>query len=507
MKFAQQPSRRLNRASSAGAETRGRLVADPSRPAAVRQDGIALFIVLVLVVVLTIVIFQLTFTTKIEERISRNRQGFLELSYTLQAVARSGLQVLETDLMHDLGFIEDEEDSEDSAAGVPGLGNGSGPGNGNGGGRQQERYDHRHEEWAHAINESLNDSDVTLRIVSGEGCIDLNHLFEYPQYTEEELEEIEEDGGGPPSLPGLPGADDDDEDDEGFDDFDEDIDEWEPPTQEQVEDAELILSRLIQSLISANEEGDFPYLETPDPDSVAREVVAWVESRQEEESTRLIRSLEPLLEIDGVSGELYYGPQREELEDDDREADDLFGSILDEFNELPGFEQFDDGVEEIPRPLGLRDVLTVHSSGKINLNVARPEVYAALMLSFEDLDEALEIAFEIDAWLNSYEEAEEGQQVAGEPAEEEEEEGESFQQLKKFDDLGQVNETWTEGDASDDNILDLLRIDLEPVSAYKSDFFTIQVDGERDNRRMRGSMAVARVEMDLIVLSWEESGY
>jgi len=77
----------------------------------------------------------------------------------------------------------------------------------------------------------------------------------------------------------------------------------------------------------------------------------------------------------------------------------------------------------------------------------------------------------------------------------------------KFDDLGQVNETWTEGGASDDNILDLLRIDLEPVSVYKSDFFTIQVDGERDNRRMRGTMAVARVEMDLIVLSWEESGY
>jgi len=39
-------------------------------------------------------------------------------------------------------------------------------------------------------------------------------------------------------------------------------------------------------------------------------------------------------------------------------------------------------------------------------------------------------SFEIDAWLNSFEEAEDGQQVAGEPTEEEEEEGESFQQLQ-----------------------------------------------------------------------------
>ena len=507
MKFAQQPSRFQKRTSSAGTEAGGSQLPARPRSAAAGQEGIALFIVLVLVVVLTIVIFQLTFTTKIEERISRNRQGFLELSYTLQAVARNGLQALETDLMDDLGFIEDEDDSVDGAAGAPGLGNAAGAGaggGGGGGGRQQERYDHRHEEWAHELNESLNDSDVTLRIVSGEGCIDLNHLFEYPQYTEEELEEIEDDGGEPPSLPGLPNTEDDDED---LDDLEEEIEEWEPPTQEQVEDAELILSRLIQSLISSNEEGEFPYLETPDPDAVAREIVGWVESRQEEESTRLIRSLEPLLEIDGVTGELYYGPQPEDLEEDERDEDDLFGSILDEVTEMPGFEQFEDGVEEIPRPLGLRDVLTVHSSGKINLNVARPEVYAALMLSFEDLDEALEIAFEIDAWLNSFEEAEDGQQVAGEPTEEEEEEGESFQQLQKFDDLGQVNETWTEGGASDDNILDLLRIDLEPVSVYKSDFFTIQVDGERDNRRMRGTMAVARVEMDLIVLSWEESGY
>ena len=79
MKFAQQPSRFQKRTGSAGAEAGGSQIPTRPRSAAAGQEGIALFIVLVLVVVLTIVIFQLTFTTKIEERISRNRQGFLSL--------------------------------------------------------------------------------------------------------------------------------------------------------------------------------------------------------------------------------------------------------------------------------------------------------------------------------------------------------------------------------------------------------------------------------------------
>jgi len=63
--------------------------------------------------------------------------------------------------------------------------------------------------------------------------------------------------------------------------------------------------------------------------------------------------------------------------------------------EQAGFELFDEGVSAVPTPIGLRHVLTANSSGKINLNTARPEVLMALLRSFEDFDEAKEIAWMI----------------------------------------------------------------------------------------------------------------
>ena len=461
-----------------------------------REGGIALFIVLVLVLVLTIVIFQLTFTTGVEERIANNRKGFLELSYTLQAVSRSALQQLETDLMEDLGLVEDESEEDLDDTGNPaGNGGNGGPGgnggNGQGGpaaGDDPERFDLRHEEWAHQINETLNEVSALIRIFDGEGQIDVNHLFEYPQYPEEESDtEPPESADENPTEPEDPELEE----------------EWIPPTSEQVEDAQLIISRLVQALIASNEDAGFIYQETPDPDAAADDIVSWVNGRIEEPSTRLIRSIRPLLRLESVSHELFYGPKPEEEENE--EDEDLFEQMTEDLGEMPGFEQFEEGVEEVPRPLGLRDVLTAHSTGKLNLNTARPEVYVALMLSFEDFDEAQEIAALIDEHLNSYKvEDEEGGTPAGTPAGEEEEDTEEFNQFSTFADLGNVDETWGEGDATDDTILELLKRDLEPIAVFKSTFFTVHVDGELGNRKMRGMMAAARMENDIMVLSWEE---
>ena len=482
-----------------------RLSAPCAPPAAIRsprEGGIALFIVLVLVLVLTIVIFQLTFTTKIEERVARNRQGFLEMSYALQAMARSALQQLETDLMEDLGLIDDEtEEDEDSTQTPAGQGNqnpgnGQGPGGANGGAEETERFDLRHEEWAHVINENLNGVSAVVRLIDGEGRIDLNFLFEYPQYPEEESD----DETTPPDSADQNPTDED---------LEEEEEEWVPPTSEQIEDAEQIISRLIQAIIASNEEAGFVYAEIPDTDAAASEIVNWVRQRVEEESTRLIRSIEPLLRLEAVTHELFFGPKPEEEEDEEGfDEDDLFTQMTEELGEMPGFEQFDEGVEEVPRPLGLRDVLTAHSIGKLNLNTARPEVYIALMLAFDDFDEATEIAQLIDEYLNSYEVADEDEaETAGTPAatDAEEEDTQRFNQFSTFDDLGKVDETWSEGDATDETILDLLRTNLGPLGVFHSTFFSVYVDGELDGRKMRGVMEAARVEMDIIVLSWEES--
>ncbi len=72
---------------------------ESSRKSGNRDSGMALFIVLVLVLVLTVVITQMVFVTQVEKRISKNRQGFVQLNYALQASSRLVLQKVSEDLM------------------------------------------------------------------------------------------------------------------------------------------------------------------------------------------------------------------------------------------------------------------------------------------------------------------------------------------------------------------------------------------------------------------------
>ncbi len=487
----------------------------------------ALFIVLVLILVLTVVISQLTFTTKIEERISRNRQGFLELSQTLIAVARSAIQALETDLMEDLGFVtgdelEGEEKEDAATPSLPGLDGDSGQDPSRG--TSAERFDTRHEEWASKVEEELNGYHVEMWKLDGEGRLNLNHLFEYAQHPEDDdgtNPDLGSEGDGPP-FGSPPGAADDGTDDPSASGEE---DEWVAPTPEQIEDAETILSRLIQSVIASNEEGGFEYQELPDPDLAAREIVEWVVARQTEPETRLIRSIDELLRVDGVSWELLNEPRPFDEEGDrgDRRGGGSLGGRGSDFNDdplsqfadelggtQPGYEDLDDGVQEIPRPLGLRDVLTTHSSGEINLNTARREVITALILGIEDLEEAREIALQIDEYLNLFVVPEEDGELIGEEIADEE--TQEFNHFKAVDDLGKVNEDWADGTLGD-SILDILRADLGPVSTFKSTYFTVrlkgtraeQPEGTRNDRILWGTMEIVREEQDIIVLSWEES--
>ena len=59
------------------------LTTEKAQESAHRVDsGMALFIVLVLVLVLTVVITQMVFVTQVEKRISQNRQGYTQLTYS-----------------------------------------------------------------------------------------------------------------------------------------------------------------------------------------------------------------------------------------------------------------------------------------------------------------------------------------------------------------------------------------------------------------------------------------
>ena len=485
----------------------------------------ALFIVLILVLVMTVVISQLSFTTKIEERISASRLGFTELSYSLQASARGALLALHEDYALDIGTEAEAEDQMDdlaqSGGGTAGGGNqGGGPGGGGasgGGGAGAEDdsspVDPRHDDWAYPITDSLNNTETDCRIIDGESCFDLNFLFEYVRVPEEEEED------------GLLGEEDEDLDEDPEDNTsaepdEEDLlleeDEWMSPSPERVEATEAMLAMLIEAIVDYNNEFGFDYEDIPDPDVAARAISTFVLDRQMEEETRQIRSIGILRDVPEISWELFNGPHDPaELEGDE---EDLFETLFNELSPISsdalaaaGFEVFEDGVESIPRPLGLRHVMTSHSTGKINLNTARPEVYIALMQSFEDYDEAKDVARQIEAWLNTYssggDEADQSDEGIFSEDDPEAPQVVEFNSFRAIQELGNVNEEWVEDASQDESVFALLKLDLERVAVFKSSFFTANIKGTREDRQLSGRMVVARKDRKVLVLYWQEVPY
>mgnify|MGYP001294652163 CR=1 FL=1 len=477
------------------------------------QQGMALFVVLILVLVLTVVITQLLFVTKTEERISRNRQGRVSLSYAVQATARQVLQSLSSDLMKDLGYFDDGIE-DDSLLGSSGGGGTQLPGgitlpgsNGEGPGESNTPTDTPHDAWAYPIQDSINQVQITGLVIDGESCIDLNHIFKLVLIAEEDSEE-DGDSSGDSTEPGGEAGDE------------ELLEEYIIPEQEEVDEATVMLERLIEAVIDFNSESGFDYNDVPDPQGAAEAIVSMVYQRVLDEQTRRIRSLDSIRHLDEVSWELFNGPiDPATLEEDyegergnsDEWMDDIGSLLPGSFDglEAAGFELLDGGVDQIPTPIGLRHVLTANSTGKINLNTARPEVLIALMRSFDDFDEAREIAWQIRDHCNSYQQ--EIDEVTGEILENllgdigvDEEIEQQFQHFTSFDQLKQVDESWEDGGASEDSIFALLQQDLEEHSTFSSNFFTTTIEGTSEGRSLSGRMVCARKGQHVLVISWKE---
>ncbi len=514
-----------------------KLPATPLQRCCPRQEGMALFVVLVLVLVLTVLITQLVFVTKVEERISRNRQGFVSLSYALQAGARQVLQNLSTDLMEDLGYFDDEALLDDAlglvggggstagGTGAPGTsldggltegGPNSGGGAAGSGSGNPDRVDTRHDSWAYPLEDSINEVQVSGQIIDGESCIDLNHIFDLAALSDEEepeegAEELDEQAQAAAEAAGVG----------NLLDSEEDPDEYLAPDQETVDEAETMLQRLIEAVIDYNMEYDFEYYDVPDPGTAAASIVTMVYERALDEQTRRIRSLDSIRVLDGVSWELFNGPTDPELEEQEEQGNDFEQSIFDaissqipggmEILEQAGFELFDEGVSQLPTPIGLRHVLTANSSGKINLNTVRPEVLIALLRSFEDFDEAKEIAWMIYDHGNQYqiEDEEDESNPFTDTVEYDEfgvplEEMQEFQHFTSFAQLRDVGEEWGDESGTEESIFELLKQDLEDHTVFSSNYFTATIEGTREDRVLSGRIVCARKDHHIVVLSWRE---
>lgn len=428
------------------------------------QAGIALFVVLVVAVVVMVVVTQLTFTSKIEERVSENRKGFLELSYSLQSVARDVMLRIYNDWVADL----DQAEGGESGTGTGGTSGTTAPvplGSGMGGGMNTASaggpVDARHEqEWAHRYQVQINGIDVEVEISDGESRLNVNHLFDYVQ-----IEAEAEDTVGTVTDATAPPIDETGINEDPLLVTDE---EYEPPSEERIELTRDMLSWLVEAVVAYNLDWGFEYVDLPRPDAVADAIVDFVLSRQAIEETRRFHRTDFIRAL--VGPELYYGPLDPYAEEDAEAegagpwpgagsldgfspgglsrrgngsggldswmsgASDLGfdgGLLADmgvQLDEASGYRPAEDGlgVEAVPRPLGLRQLFTAHASQRestldipgsssklppaINLNTARPEVIVALSRqSFEAqygpqpqaFEEALRAAWRIDLWLNS----------------------------------------------------------------------------------------------------------
>ncbi|MEM7262901.1 MAG: hypothetical protein AAF488_12990, partial [Planctomycetota bacterium] len=341
------------------------------RPIDDPESGLALFVVLVVVMVLSVLVTQLSITTKIEERISEQHQGFLESSYSLQSIARRIASLIHEDWTADLEEVMggDEEGGDMAGLGADPTA-GAGQGAASQGAASNTPLDTMHEDWRHRQAEPLNEWQIEYRIVDGESRLSLQHIFWYVQ--------IEDDPQNPKESDktlwqaALRSSDPDADPEESTEadvvaavtDSDappeeappEIIQEFQLPSEERIEKTTYMLARLVEAIVLYNADYGFPYFDPPSPDAAAEAIVEWTLERMRDESTRRIRSLEPLKDLEDVGWELFNGPPIPEGEEDEENADFAdfgidgldgeFGRMGAGFGDgsIPGYEEVDGGV-------------------------------------------------------------------------------------------------------------------------------------------------------------------
>lgn len=277
-----------------------------------------------------------------------------------------------------------------------------------------------------------------------------------------------EDGEAVNELEGVVGLEDEAE-----------LTEFVEPTEQQEEATILMLGRAIEVILSLNEDRDFFYRDNYTSDRLARDIVDYVIARRTSIDQNRIYHTTELLNVPSITRELFYGPGPEELPEEgletaagfllqkdefgdlsatyiydsdqeflrEQEADALSG-LMEAFpgglppeliqahgQEFPGIgglnansltrgmtgpaQAFDEeGYEYIEQPevpIGLQDLFTTFSSGKININTASvPILYALLPSLREGNDEEAEnVALLINDYRFEYQEYEEEEAGAG----------------------------------------------------------------------------------------------
>jgi len=215
--------------------------------------------------------------------------------------------------------------------------------------------------------------------------------------------------------------------------------EWVEPEPERVQGAVDMLARAIEVVLSLNEDRRFFYEDTYQSVQIAEEIIEYVRARRGSETQNRIYDVEELLQLEYVTPEVFYGPQPTEMPEEGIVFDDGFVLSRDKYGDLvanyEGYDQeyqndlelqreelsvlqeefgsfmnfpsvgglegnaltrgmqgpvqlYDEEtdteyVAEPPMPMGLRELFTTFSTGKINLNTASVPILYALLPSLE----------------------------------------------------------------------------------------------------------------------------
>ena len=529
-----------------------------------RDSGIALMIVFVIFTVLILVVFQLQYTTKIEEELAEVRSTASQGAFAIVSVIGKVMALLAED------YASETQKASTTPGGVPGmtgangtLAAGGGPGaqlpghpgatnteglppdlagmlNGQGqtgspasdadvkalleselmkagvqGGaatnardKPPQTKDYIHESVFRPTVEDINELQVKMTLTDNERGFDLNRLWNYPRVPADSLSEEQEQR----EREDAERAAEDGEDREGQRGLSEsdiaeiggalgDLEAVElnrsnevriPPTEEQTELVIEMLTRALDLMIRLNEDNGFLYeYGVPDPEYLAAEIERFCQYRVYDTYPGNITLVSELLALEMVTPELYYGPepliapdeeffdaygefvytrddfgdlvaeyvyvtddwlyQQEERESLLEEVQGEFGnnqsfpflgglmgnSLTRNMEEIPDNEE-GTGLAVAPKPIGLKDIFCTISSGRVNLNTARPPVVYALLLSLDE-DEAFHVAEHLEVYRHEYQQ---------EVYQEDLEDGESVAEQTEDEDgcpqLGQPRHTLTE---------------------------------------------------------------
>lgn len=488
-----------------------------------RRKGIALLVVMVAFVVLYLVVYQLHFSTTMEERIAQVRYGEVESSTALRSAALYVLTLLIEDLR--AGMEQSSQGAamaggalagatNPGAGGAPVGGRGAAGGRGNftpltttpsGGGSSAKTYDYIHENIFCENVQQVGDVSVKLTLIDGERAFNLNRLFDYVRLEEDEVmegmedlreedlealagrseEEVGEtlrmqllnrrssgsDGRGRTRASGAgeegdvagaagTGAGTGEEVvptvEEAMSMYD--LEEpFEEPSPQRIEATVEMVDRAVNMMFSINEnEYGRQYAFRYSSAEVAQAIVDYVLERRRDPYQSRIFLVTELLNLPEVNREIFYGPQPQLAEGDEEYLGNGFSLVRDEFGDCVArfddmfedpfledqrlemedlqsqFGQFADfpgmgrlqsnaltrgmteppvlvdeyGYEQVaqaPKLLGLQDIFTTFSSGKINLNTASVPVLYALLLSLDTADANL-VALDIRDYRNRFQE-------------------------------------------------------------------------------------------------------